>query len=719
MKHKLILLIIIFAGMVGSTARAQQEYYDLTEQYLRNADFSSSINYDASATGDVKNVVADVVGWTLSADSKRTLTVGATFQYGTQTTFYDVPIPAAGPDGDAQGGCLAMCAALKHEIAFCQKAKLPAGHYMMVVTYSNCNPAATTGQSCMGWWTSATQNTLSPRTDFPVGEWLTDTISFDLDDVSIGYLQVGIKSAGGLPTASAMLVVDRVRLLRDTPYGPQDDVSEPPVVVTDTRYARGATMAFGRIKIVQCDDDIVEKGFCWATHSQPTLADNYTTDYLENSGIIYTLKNLQPTTIYYMRGYAKSVYGKVGYGDVIKFCTLPMGNVTYWYNNGGDAAANGRVNSAATEACTIFNMLTSIVKHFNIGYSAGTPTADCYYDDTPWMNMGANSSYQRTGTIMHEMQHGMGVIPYTTQWAGSVMREGNGTGNWLGDRVSAFLDFWDNTSGSRLHGDTQHMWPYGINGAQEDHNNIADYYANAMIGQALGEDGLEHRYNTFAEPYYSLLQEDTVKYYLTPEDEKRGRFTAYLMATPTGTLRYVSMSSADALQNDSAAWYITFTPKNQHYQLRNAATGKYITYSGSMKTVSRTTPTAAEDFHLMPGRVNVSTGNGNRRGYWLIHPSTDTWTPASITAGNNNLVTASAFNIANSATQQRWLIVSAEELPTADPSGVSAPYIQQDSPLPVGSRRGVFSLDGRQLSTDRSSLKPGLYIIDGKKTIIR
>ena len=68
------------------------------------------------------------------------------------------------------------------------------------------------------------------------------------------------------------------------------------------------------------------------------------------------------------------------------------------------------------------------------------------------MNMGANSSYQRTGTIMHEMQHGLGLVPYSTQWNKNILRErldgdGRGSGHWLGDRVSAFLDFWDNTTG--------------------------------------------------------------------------------------------------------------------------------------------------------------------------------------------------------------------------------------------------------------------------------
>jgi hypothetical protein len=434
-----------------------------------------------------------------------------------------------------------------------------------------------------------------------------------------------------------------------------------PTVVTDTRFARGATMAFGRIKSANANGSIITKrGFCIAENPNPTIADSISTKTISNSGTIYYFENLKPATKYYMRAYATNSSG-TGYGEVIKFYTLPMGSITYWYNNGGDAAANKRINDALTNACSIFSNLTSIKKNFSVGYSAGTPTADCNYKDDPWINMGANSSYQRTGTIMHEMQHGLGVIGYSTQWSGSILRSGNGTGDWLGDRVSSFLDFWDNQTGSRLHGDNQHMWPYGVNGAHEDDGSLKTYYANAMIGQALGEDGLEHRSNTFADPCYVFNQEDTVKYYLKNESEDRGFYTSYLIPTDKGQLRWREMSGAEAQKNDSAAWYVTFTPGNQYYQFKNVATGQYLTYSSSFKTISRDAITSAENFHLMKGRTDVGTGTYAKRGYWLIHP-TGNQSPNCMQAGLNNTVTSTTFNRANTATIQRWLILTAAEM---------------------------------------------------------
>ena len=456
-------------------------------------------------------------------------------------------------------------------------------------------------------------------------------------------------------------------------------MAQTPKVTTDTRYARGATMAFGRIKgsaTANGGSAIQKRGFCLSENPEPTVDDIISTKQLSNSGVIYYFEDLKPGTMYYMRAYATNKDGVTGYGDVIKFSTIPMGAITYSYNNGGDATINNRINDAFTQACFIFSNLTSIKKHFNTGYSPGTQTADCNYQDVPWMNIGPNASYQRTGTIMHEMEHGLGVINYDTQWSGSNLRSGNGTGEWLGDRVSAFLDFWDNTTGSRLKGDNIHMWPYGVNGAHEDDGKLETYYANAMIAQALGEDGLEHTYSTYADPYYSLNQEDTIKYYIKNESKDRGLYTSYLKPTATGALKWVSMTTEEAALNDSAAWYITFTPANQYYQLRNAATGQFMTYSSGIKTAAKEKLTANENWHLMRGRVDVD----GQRGYWIIHPEA-TRTPKCLQANTNGNMGSVNFNIANSAEAQRWLILTMDEAKTAEDKAMAQTRKQVEEQL--------------------------------------
>mgnify|MGYP002624320893 CR=1 FL=1 len=662
MRIKQLLTIGLLTASV-LLAPAQETYYDITQYYLQNASFDKHFDYDVNATGNVEKIVTTIDSWTLSAASKQTLTVGATFQYGTAATFYGAAIPATGFDGTANGGCLTLCAALKNELAFYQDVMMPAGKYKLVVAYYNCNAASEVGISRSGW--IAANSVVSTLETFKYGEWLTDTISFELTETTSGQLQVGFKSPTGLTNKSAMLAIDFVKLLRDTPYGDIDDIVPSPVVVTDMRFARGATMAFGRIKSAT-GDGIKERGFCYSEQPEPTVSDGKSSETLSNNGTIYVLSDLKPATRYYMRAYAINKFNKVGYGDVIKFYTVPQGNITYSYNNGGDAAANSRVNTAATEACRIFNALTSVKKHFNIGYSSGTPTADCYYADVPWMNMGPSSSYQRTGTIMHEMEHGLGLVPYSTQWSKDILRsrldgEGRGSGYWLGDRVSAFLDFWDNKTGSQLNGDYQHMWPYGVNGASEDNGSLELYYANALICQALGEDGLEHTYSTFADPCYIFNHEDDVKYYIKSEAADRGRYTSYLVPTAAGTLQWHQMSADEAARNDSTAWYITFTPSNQYYQLRNVATGRYMTYNNGVRTAAKSTLSSTEDFHLMKGRVDVPAGDQALRGYWIIHPE-EGWSPHCLQANANGATGNAVFNIRNTAENQRWLILTEEEM---------------------------------------------------------
>ena len=451
----------------------------------------------------------------------------------------------------------------------------------------------------------------------------------------------------------------------------QQALAQVPKVVTDTRFARGATMAFGRIKSSGTNGGsaISKRGFCLSETPEPTVDDIVSTKQLSNNGIIYYFENLKPATKYYMRAYATNKDGVTGYGDVIKFYTIPKGTIKLTMRNGGDQTTYNRIKEAAETAVNWWNNLTEM-KGFgpNVGYESGTPTADCSYGG--WIRVGSNASYQRCGTIMHEMLHGIGVIPWAdTEWSrhnlrSSVNGDGYGTGYWLGDRVTEVLTFWDNKA-QQLNGDYQHMWPYGINGANEDNGTDLLYIGNSLVCQALGEDGLQHTSSLFAEPYYALNQEDTVKYYIKNEAQDRGLYTSFLAPNKSGALKWVAMTTAEAAANDSAAWYITFTPDNQYYQLRNAATGQYMSYSSGIKMAAKTTPSANENWHLMKGRVDVD----GQRGYWIIHPASN-WSPMCLQANANGNTGQAAFNIANAAETQRWLIMTLEETQAAEDKAV-------------------------------------------------
>ena len=437
-----------------------------------------------------------------------------------------------------------------------------------------------------------------------------------------------------------------------------------PSVSTHSFVARGATMAFGRNTVSGVTtSNLLEQGFCWSTHPEPTVLDNRSTKYYTQNGRIYAMENLTPSTIYYVRAYAMTKNYAVGYGDVVKVITLPKGNVTWGYDNGADAEANVRINTAVGDAAWILNQITSINGLYaNVHYGSGTPTADCSYGG--WMRVGPNSSYQRTGTILHELGHAIGVGQHDIWYGGnSPLRAGSGTGNWLGDRATAMVRFLDNNTTSVMTGDGTHMWPYGINGSNEDTDDVMLYMSNALIYQALGEDGLPPT-GGFATPAYTFVQEDTIKYYIKNESETYGLYTSYLVVENSRVV-WKSMSADEALNSDAAAWYVTFDPKKQYYQLRNAATGRYMAHGGA----TATTLSDNTNFHMMRSRVDVTVGKNSKklnvRGYWMVKPQ-NTLTPPCMVAAANGKVTSATFDLTDGAHAQRWVFLTKGDMEDFD-----------------------------------------------------
>ena len=430
-----------------------------------------------------------------------------------------------------------------------------------------------------------------------------------------------------------------------------------PKVTTHGYVARGSTVALGRCTV--SGSNVQEQGFCWSTSPEPTIEDNRSTKYHAHSNTrFYLMEGLTPSTIYYVRAYAINKSNAVGYGDVVKVITLPKGNVTWDYDNGADEAANARINAAVKDAVNYLNTYTSINGlHTSVHYGSGTPTADCSYGG--WMRVGPNASYQRTGTILHELGHAIGVGTHSIWNNGSSpMRAESGRGYWLGERATAVVRFLENNTSAMLNGDGTHMWPYGVNGAHEDTGSAMLYIGNALIYQALGEDGLPPT-GGFATPAYTFEQEDTVKYYIKNESEEYGLYTSYL-AVENGKLVWKAMTSSDVVANDAAAWYVTFNPKNCYYQLRNASTGTYMTHGGATATsVSDNT-----NFHMMRSRVDVTVGNTtkkvNVRGYWLVKPQ-HSLNPPCLSAADGK-VTSATFDFTDGAHAQRWVFLTEDEL---------------------------------------------------------
>jgi hypothetical protein len=452
-------------------------------------------------------------------------------------------------------------------------------------------------------------------------------------------------------------------------------------VSTNPDHTRGATLAYSGGTVATANlSNISEKGVCWSTTHNPTIADNKVAATGTAATFLCRMNNLLPATLYYVRAYAISTTNEANYGEEIKIITIPKGNNTFTMNI--DSASNPdhfrRIKAAMTSACDYHDNLTSIVSQKSVNYGSGTPTAEASYGG--WMRFGPNASYQRTGTALHEMAHTVGVGTQS-MWSNTNLHANN---IWLGERTTkvlkTMLPLHKNTTYPEVHGDTQHFWPFGINGAQEDDGTDLLYVMNSLLVQAMGEDGLPpvSSYN-FATPAYTLDINEGKKYYIKGEDVRAGRDSSFVVEDAQGKLVCRKMTAAQALNEDSAAWYIIFKPQSRYYTIQNVATGKYFLYStsgiglqnagqgnaASGISTANVPSNANAWFQLLASRTSTRIGNNaisvQAKGFWIVHPAS-TPTPSCFAANSVGTIATQNFNISNTATLQRWLLLSEDEI---------------------------------------------------------
>lgn len=496
-------------------------------------------------------------------------------------------------------------------------------------------------------------------------------------------LQTAIDEAKALLTADGDYIQVAKALERATlNYRISNGTGTVPKVTTWDFVPTGVTIALGRMTVT---GSAKERGFCWSTEPNPTVLDNRSTRYFTNNGNIYCMEHLKPATVYYVRPYAITSNWQVGYGDVVKIATLPESNMTTSYDWAAeDEQMNYRIASAVNEVYWLYHNLTN-VRGFNLTvhfvYNCGSEgrTADCQYGGN--MRVSYNTPYQQTGTILHETNHGVGVGTTGEWYNNSNLRAETSRGLWLGPIANKMVQFLENNASATLTGDNTHMWPYGINGAHEDSYNPENtllYFANAMTTHALHFDGLICSWNVgFATPAYLFQQEDTTKYFIKCEDEES---VGYLTVSSSN----LKISKLDETKIDDFAWYITYDPKTCYYTFQNVGTGRYITLTTSstgttsIKAAKKTTIDTTEKFHLLPARQTTTMGNYSGCGYWI---TAEKGTYTLQLAINGTSTSTTGLNFANSATNQRWLFLTENELGDYEQAAVNLAMTKLDALL--------------------------------------
>jgi hypothetical protein len=195
------------------------------------------------------------------------------------------------------------------------------------------------------------------------------------------------------------------------------------------------------------------------------------------------------------------------------------------------------------------------------------------------------------------------------------------------------------------------------------------------------------------------------------------------------TLRWgkLDANQLEAL-NDSAAWFAEYLGNTGYYRFRNAATGKYITHSGTSVTLA-TSASGNSNFQLMPGRNTVVvTGlqNGMRysaQSYWL------TWTQSgdkSMQAGTYNETLAFGpvsvvdFNYSNTAKQQRYIFVSEDDIATfVGTPGSDAIHEIATQQEAKPSLVGIYSAGGARLQQMQRGINVMRYSDGTSRVVIR
>jgi len=149
-----------------------------------------------------------------------------------------------------------------------------------------------------------------------------------------------------------------------------------------------ATSAYGGGTIsANGGSQVTQRGVCWSTSSNPTLANNFTIDGSGNGSFGSNILPLQPATTYYVRAYAVNAEG-TGYGNEQIFTTqnasgagvLPTvstNNVVYTdgltATCGGNITADGGLAVTARGVCWAIGTTPTINNNITVNGNGGGP----------------------------------------------------------------------------------------------------------------------------------------------------------------------------------------------------------------------------------------------------------------------------------------------------------------------------------------------------------
>lgn len=175
----------------GSVVCHGQTLYDLSDVYLKNADFNANYDHAVGETGNVAQQICELPGW--NKDFSVNYTIAGVYQIGTNKTFNGAKVPDKAFDGSTSGGVLALSTGWEQALKYYQTVTLPAGNYTMKSAFFNGSDKSS-GISLMAWLPDGGTPVKSSLTSFLVDNWTEDVVHFTLTETTTGRIQLGFQA---------------------------------------------------------------------------------------------------------------------------------------------------------------------------------------------------------------------------------------------------------------------------------------------------------------------------------------------------------------------------------------------------------------------------------------------------------------------------------------------------------------------------------------------
>jgi len=175
----------------GSVVCHGQTLYDLSDVYLKNADFNANYDHAVGETGNVAQQICELPGW--NKDFSVNYTIAGVYQIGTNKTFNGAKVPDKAFDGTTSGGVLALSTGWEQTLKYYQTVTLPAGNYTMKSAFFNGSDKSS-GISLMAWLPDGGTPVKSSLTSFLVDNWTEDVVHFTLTETTTGRIQLGFQA---------------------------------------------------------------------------------------------------------------------------------------------------------------------------------------------------------------------------------------------------------------------------------------------------------------------------------------------------------------------------------------------------------------------------------------------------------------------------------------------------------------------------------------------